>query len=66
MDNDLSFIYSALSRQRDMAQKFLHHIQNTDDTSMYKEGSDKFLEGQIKAYEMALRIVRDSISLCKE
>lgn len=66
MDNDLSFIYSALSRKRDMAQKFLHHIQNTDDTSMHKEGSDKFLEGQIKAYEMALRIVRDSISLCKE
>lgn len=61
MDNDLSFIYSVLLNQRDMAQKFLCHIQNADDTDMYRKGSEDFLKGQIKAYEMALNIIQNSI-----
>lgn len=62
---ELAFAYITIDRLKEQTQTFLDGYNKSEDKTAYIPGTDRFLHGQIKGFEMALNIISESLDLIR-
>lgn len=59
----LLLICDVLDSYRRRCRYFLDVVQSSEDQSLYREGTEHFLKGQIKGFESALFVVKSEMKI---